>query len=212
MLFLLAALLVGCEPELQACDTMAAYSTTVEVSDFDGAEVPGLTLAYSVDGKDIGTCDQMQGTTWACGVEREGHFVITAAANEFVTQTAETDVVAGECHVVAQQVAIVLEGETVCTAEYVPAMRVNVVGASGEALEGQRVQFRSTETDGAPWEECEGEGENWQCAHGEIGTFDVKAWSSGHKEAFELVTVAMDEAGCHPVTEQVEFALQWGDD
>lgn len=212
MISILATLLLGCEPELEACDTMAAYSTTVEVTDADGGEVPGLTLSYSVDGEELGTCDQMQGTTWACGVERSGNFVITAKANEFVTQTAETDVVAGECHVVAELVDISLEAETYCTAEYVPAMNVNVVGASGETLEGQMVQFRSAETDGAPWEDCEGEGQYWQCAFEQVGTFDVKAWSSGHKEAFELVTVAMDEAGCHPVTEQVDFALQWGDD
>lgn len=212
MFSLIAVLLLGCDEELQACDTMAAYSTTVEVANSGGDEIPDLILTYSVDGVEMGACDSMQGTTWACGIERDGHFVITAAADGFTTQTAETDVVAGECHVEAQQVAIVLEEETTCTAEYVPALIVTVVGAGGEALESQLVQFRSAETDGAPWEDCEGEGESWQCAHEEVGTFDVKASASGHKDAFELVTVEMDEAGCHPVTQQVDFALQWGDD
>lgn len=208
MFGILNTVLLACETEAVGCDTMAAYSTSVVVADYDGNAVPGVAVTYVVDGEDQGPCDAVDATTFACGVERKGHFVISAVAGDFIDTVVEVDVAMGECHVVAEHVTITMD-EVVCTAEYTPAILVALAGSSGETLDQPMVEYRSADVDDAPWEVCEGEGANWQCAFELSGTFDIKGSAAGHAPAFELVTVVMDETGCHPVTQSVALLVDW---
>ncbi len=205
------ALLAACDGgEPLACDTMAAYSTTVTVVDADGAEIPDLTVTYAVDGVEVGACDTFGGT-WSCGIEVAGHFAITAGAAGFADQTVEVDVAEGECHVVGELVELTLEPLD-CTAEAVAGIAVSLTGSYGETLDSPSVQYRDAMIDDTPWVECSGTAETWTCAEELTGTFDVRGTAAGHTEAFDLVIVELDEAGCHPVTESVALVVEWRPD
>lgn len=202
------AILAACDGgEPLACDASAAYSTTVNVVDADGADIPDVVVTYAVDDVEFGACDTFGGT-WSCGVEVAGHFAITASAPGFTDQTVEVDVAQGECHVLAAQVALTLEAAD-CTAEEVAGIAVTLTGSGGETLDTPIVQYRDAMIDDTPWVECSGTGETWTCADELTGTFDVRGTASGHTEVFDLVIVELDEAGCHPVTESVTLVVEW---
>ncbi len=205
---LLFALLTACDGgEPLACDTMAAYSTTLTIVDADGADIPDVAVTYAVDGVEVGACDAFGGT-WSCGVEVAGLFAITAGAPGFADQTVEVDVAQGECHVVGELVELTLEPLD-CTAEAVAGIAVSLTGSGGETLDTPIVQYRDAMIDDTAWVDCSGSGEGWTCAEELTGTFDVRGTASGHTEVFDLVIVALDEAGCHPVTESVALVVEW---
>jgi hypothetical protein len=170
--------------------------------------VANASMTYSVDGVELGDCDAMTTGSWACGIERAGHFVIVTSADGFLPHTLEVDVAEGVCHVEAVVADIVLEAVD-CTAESVVGIEVALSGASGEVLEGESVLFRDAMVDDSAWETCSGAEGSWACAENQAGTFDVVGTADGHSQAFELVTVPLDEAGCHPVTQTVDLIVDW---
>ena len=80
---LLLLSLLGCIDET-GCTEIAVYSTTIALVDEAGAPIEGATLTYTVDGEEPPLpCEELSGGDYVCGIEADGHFVISAAAPGF---------------------------------------------------------------------------------------------------------------------------------
>lgn len=205
-MYLLLLTLLGCIDET-GCTSIAVYSTTVAVTDSDGTPIEGVTLTYTVDGEGPLACDELSPAEYACGLEASGHFVITASRSGYADATAEVDVGADECHPIPEAVSIVLEPVD-CTDVEVPSIVVALTGSGGETLEDPQVAYTFGDTQ-APIACESADGVTWICDQENAGDYVIDAIAAGHEGQSVPVTVVMDEAGCHPVTEEVAIALEW---
>lgn len=208
MTLLLLALL-ACIDE-RACTTIAVYSTTVTVTDPEGVTIEGATLTYSLDGDAPQPCEEYEPGAYACGLEASGHFEITATKTGYADVTGEVDVSADECHPIPEALTLVME-QSDCTAEAVASVAVHLTGSSGEALEDPAVSY-TIGADGPTVPCASADGVDWTCGEEITGDLRIDASASGHQPESVPVTVALDEAGCHPVTESIDIALEWSAD
>lgn len=206
---LLLLTLLGCVDET-GCTEIAVYSTTIALVDSEGGSIEGAALTYTLDGEGPLPCSELEPGEYACGVEADGHFVITATREGYVDASVEVDVAADECHPIPEAVSMVME-PVECTAEAVASILVTLTGSGGETLEDPQVAYTFGDTM-APIA-CVGpggeDGVSWTCDEENVGDYVIDAIASGHAGQSVPVVVEMDEAGCHPVTEQVDIALEW---
>ncbi len=197
--------LFGCIDE-QACTTIAVYSTTIALVDEAGAPIAGATLQYTVDGEEPPLpCEELDTASYACGVETEGHFVITASAEGYEDASAEVDVAGDECHPIPEALTLTMT-EVACTAEAEPAVIVTLSGSGGETLSNPQVAY--TQGDTAASIACESsDGVTWACAEELSGDFVITAAADGHDT--EHVEVVVEAGECGPITEEIEIALDW---
>lgn len=212
MLTPLFVLFAGCPETQQACTDLAAASVTAYVVDAEGNPIPEATATFTVDGGAVQDCESFTDGTYICGWEQAGTIAVTIEAEGFVAATQEVTVGmdAEECHVEQQILDFTLEPVD-CTDVAVPAVQVTLDSLDGEVLENPEVTWSVANSGGDP-QPCQLQGEVWSCAHEETGDLEVYGTASGHTVDYEAVTVALDEAGCHPVTESVALVVQWGED
>ncbi|GDX83514.1 hypothetical protein LBMAG42_53250 [Deltaproteobacteria bacterium] len=199
--------LLGCpDTEQTACDTMAAYSVTVSLVDGEGAPVTTASVNYTVDDGTATACQSVGGGDFVCGIEQAGHFVISATREGYVPVTGEADVVAGECHVKAEALELLLAA---CDDIPHAAFIVDLTAADGSVLENDFVESKSHNTDAAVRYPCAKTQGHWLCAWDDSGLFTVYANADGFAEIESSVDVPMDETGCHPDTQTIamEFPL-----
>lgn len=200
LLFLLAC------PDPLECDTMAAASTSVQVVDASGAPVQEATLTWTSDTGGSGACDAMPDGVWVCGWEVSGEITVTAQAEGYEDGVGSVTVPQGECHVIQQELTIVLDG-IACTTEYVPGVIATLTGSSGEVLDNPVVTWEPADGSAGP-EECEDWSQDqWACAFEQPGDLLIRGTAGGHTEDVEAVTVTADE--CHVITEEVALVVEW---
>ncbi len=204
--------LAACGNQAEICDDMAYWSVSLTVVDAADNAVPTATVTYTVDGEDRGACEQLEGAAFACGIEEAGDFVVTVAAEGFVTESASLTVPQGACHVGGQAVSVVLAAdESECDDVAHAAIRVGLSTQSGADLVNPQVEYRPTDADAAARVECDVNGEWWFCAWDDLsGSFEVYAWADGFAELTEAVTVPTTADGCHPETQTVELVFADG--
>ncbi len=215
MRYLVTLVLLGCPVidddtgNANACTEIAVGSVSLTVVDEGGEAVAGATVTYTVDGGEVLACDDLAEGQWVCGWEVAGSIQVTVAMDGYETHTETVDIGMTDdgCHVVGEVLDVVLL-ERVCTAEYVPAVLATLAGASGETLEDPEVTWSLPNADMAP-QPCTQDGEQWICAEETTGEIEIWGTASGHDTAFELVDVPLDEAECHPVTQEVALVVDW---
>ena len=198
--------LIAC-PETGAtvCDTRATVSVFVEV---EGPE--SATVGYTHEGVEA-ACDANPGGGWFCGYEAAGEITVRATAHGWTPTQATVTVAEDECHVVQEDVMLVMEPAD-CTLEEFPAFVVDVVGSSGEALTGVAVKYASTSADMDPLpcqHDGETEGEDWSCGWNATGGLEIGAFADGHESRWVVVEPQLTDDGCYPVTQELEMALDW---
>lgn len=205
----LLLILTGCPETQQACTDLAAASVTAYVVDAEGNAIADATATFTVDGGAVQDCESFTDGTYICGWEQAGLIAVTIEAEGFTGATQEVTVGmdAEACHVEQQILDFTLE-RLECTDVEVPGILVSLSSLDGETLENPQVTwgFAAADMEPAP---CELQGEVWACAPEETGDLDVYGTASGHTVAYEAVTVSLDEAGCHPVTETVALVVEW---
>lgn len=92
------------------CDTSAAASVQVVVTDATANVLPNPTVSYSVGGGASQPCEAL-GSQYICGWEVSGVLSVTATAEGFQPQTQEVTVPAGTCHVETQNLTMRLSAE-----------------------------------------------------------------------------------------------------
>jgi hypothetical protein len=193
-----------------ACSTIAITSVNLQVLDDSGAVVPGVVATWD-DGSGPKSCDALTESEFACGYEVAGSLAIHVEAPGFQAFDQTVEVSADECHVQGQSVKAVLSAVS-CTTEEVPAVVATVEGAGGEALDQVAVSWDLANADMAA-QPCSLQGDgSWQCAPETTGDLEIQASASGHVTQTLSATVALDDAGCHPVTQTLDFQMQWSPD
>lgn len=195
----------------QGCTDMAAASVGVTVRTADGGSMDGLRVVYTADGGPERACDHITGD-WICGYEVDGNIKVTATLPGYVEQSQMVVVGSDECHVIQEFVDIVLEpDEVACTDIAIPAVEVHLSGSGGEVLDHPMVTWEQDSTAPNPCDTQDG-GLTWECGWEVSGMVYVEAAAGGHVTHGETVSVPLTEDGCHPVTQQVEIALEWAPD
>lgn len=91
-----------------SCDEYAATSVSITVEDDTGAPIDDATVEYAVDDGPFEPCERYDlQSSWFCGIEEAGSFVIQVDWNG-VTDTVELEVEADACHVIPQSHTFVL--------------------------------------------------------------------------------------------------------
>jgi hypothetical protein len=98
----------GAPDAIGACTTEARASVQVEVFGPDGAPLEEAEGTYTVDGGDPQDCLAALPGELVCGFEVPGAFEVTVTAPGFAPQTAQAEVVQGECHVETAQLDVTL--------------------------------------------------------------------------------------------------------
>jgi hypothetical protein len=98
-------------------------------------------------------------------------------------------------------------GGDVCTTEVVPSVVLAITDGNGDAVSSASIVFA---IDGTQTFEgsCDGDCGQVVLAYEAVGQFDIAVRAPGYLRADESVVVELDEAECHPVTEDVDFALE----
>lgn len=193
-----------------ACTEMAAASVMLTVTDANDAEIPGASAEWTGPDGAAGTCDSLGNGTFNCGYEVSGEISVTVSAEGYDDVTKSVVVDHDECHVIGESLTVVLEeSEAVCDEMAAASIQVTLLGASAETLEDQVVQYRDAMVDDAEWMDCDDISGTWVCGWEVTGTFDVSGTASGHDVAYAQATVVLDEAGCHPVTQNVTLQVDW---
>ena len=93
-----------------SCTLEARSSVTVKVVDMAGAVIADAVVTFSVNGGAAETCEAFpDGTSYVCGLEREGQFSITATKGaDTKTQAVTVTKTADGCHVEGQTITITL--------------------------------------------------------------------------------------------------------
>jgi hypothetical protein len=203
--FVLAGCPIGDNP---SCTTIATYSVNVTVVDEQGAAVAEAIVSYSVDGEERGACEDIGDGSFVCGVEEAGHFVITASAQGFEARSQEVVVNENECHVLPETLEISLLSEGCPPGDQGAGIYVTLLGVEGVPLSAPVVQYRDAMIDDTAWLPCESWGDQWACAIGATGTFDVMGTADGYDTAYDLVTVELDPTGCYPEAEDITLQLE----
>lgn len=92
------------------CDTSAAASVQVVVTDATANVLPDATVTYAVGGGASQPCEAL-GSQYICGWEVSGVLTVTAAVSGFEAQSQDVTVPAGTCHVETQNVTLRLNAE-----------------------------------------------------------------------------------------------------
>ena len=110
LLLLLALLLGACAPII-ACTEIAMSSVSVHVEDPDGLAIDDATLTFDSDDLTEEPCQSMGGGDYVCGYEIAGEITVDASHDGYVpaSETLTIEMDADGCHVVGQQITIVLE-------------------------------------------------------------------------------------------------------
>jgi len=96
---------------------------------------------------------------------------------------------------------------TACTAIAVPSVILRIVNPQGGVVPVAAATWRVNNVTGG-LAECRGDCGDLTLAFEVVGQFDIQVTSPGYSAARLSVTVASDEAGCHPVTQQRTVTLQ----
>ncbi len=204
------AFIAGCSRPETACDLMAVSSVTVDLVAEDGGDLSSATVTYAVDGGAPTACDSF-GTSWSCGYEQAGVLTIRAEADGYDAIERDVTVAEGECHVETEQVVLTMAVEFVdCTQEMVPSVLANVVGSTGEVLNGVAVTWARTNSEAAPQACTPYTDDVWQCGEEIAGELEIFAVADGHVGQTQIVTVGADT--CHVLTEGLRFELEWAPD
>lgn len=206
LLALLVALTACDEPVV--CTDLAAASVQVHLEDEQGAPITGAAVTWN-QADAIGPaedCLEMQAGDYTCGYEVEGALVVSISAPGFADETVTVEVSADECHVITEQVDVILEALD-CTTEALPAVELTVVDGQGAEVTGADPQWSAD--GGATWASCDPAHDNvYQCAFETSGEIALSIDDAGPYEPWsDTVTVAHD--GCHPITEAVTATLQY---
>jgi hypothetical protein len=210
MLFLLGCIicefLISKDSDGVACTDIAMASVMLSVVDEEGRLIRGSSASFAVDGERQGGCEGENGE-FICGWEQAGEFEITASAEGFIASSRSITIEQTEdgCHVVGQELVIVLEREEVaCTEEARPSVLVTLV--SERELVRPQVMWGLTYADMAP-QPCSGEGSFWVCGEEVAGSLDIYASANGTHAVMQTVEVPMTEDGCHVITQEIEIRL-----
>jgi hypothetical protein len=96
---------LGCSDDV-ACTLEARSSVVVKVLDAAGVSVTDAEVVFSVNGGIMQACTVLA-TSFVCGMESGGAFVITATRG-IDMGTVEVNVRRDECHVITQTVELIL--------------------------------------------------------------------------------------------------------
>lgn len=188
------------------CTDIAFASLNVAVASADDSVPTGVSVRYSVDGGDMEDCDGADGD-WTCGWETAGEFIVEVTANDHELQTHALTIGEDECHIIPQQLSVVLE-PIECTEELVYGVQLNLVDGVGATLEpgsGAWASWGFANADMAA-QPCDvGPAGSWSCGLEESGPFEIFAGRIGDLADAAYADVAFD--GCHPVTEEALIQL-----
>jgi hypothetical protein len=206
---LVLSALVACHDGVVACTDLAAASVGVTVLDQDGGKIEGATVTFDA-GNGPQDCESFEAGEYICGFEVQGDITIHVSAVGFedAEQVVHVDEDDDGCHVVEQFVTFDMAPAD-CTEQIVPAMHVTVAGEGDEVLSNVDVSWGYPNADMDPIPCDLREDGSWDCAPEESGDLEVYAGADGHQTDIRQIQVDLDAAGCHPVTEEVAFELQW---
>ena len=193
-----------------ACTDIAFASVSLSVVDDGGVAVADAEATFTVDGGETQICENLGGGSYACGWEQAGNIVVTVAKEgyESATETVEVGMTDDGCHVEGQVLELTLE-EKACTAEVITSVLATLSGSSGETLESPEVSWGYADADMEPVPCESGDGVTWACGEDVNGDLEIYGTASGHTTDLEPVTVPLDEAGCHAVTQSVDLVVEW---
>lgn len=185
----------------------------------DGQALAGATVTYRVNGGEVLEAQCANGapaencTVFVAGREVSGTFLLRAEKKDFEPVEKEVEVPMTEdgCHVVTQEVALVLPPAK-CTGEPQPAVQLSVMDdVTWNAIAGATVTYS---LNGDPFVSavCAADVPPAECLAFHVG-YDVsgellmRANAPGYLEGEKTVWVAMDAEGCHSVTQIHEIRL-----
>ena len=199
--------LAGCDTdEPPVCTADVSPSLHVTVASADGSAPEEVSVRFSVDGSDLEDCAGAA-TDWICGEEIAGEFTVEVSAAGHESQNHSLTVEADECHVISQQLDVVLD-PIECTEEIVSSVLLTLTDNEGTVFEvgsGVWAQWSLAEVDMLPLPCVPSSDGRWECGSEESGPFDIVAGKIGSYVASTEVEVGFD--GCHPITEEVELEL-----
>lgn len=202
--------LFGCPSKEIACTDLAAVSVNLTVVDADGSAVPGAVATFD-SGSGPSECFALNEKEFGCGYEVKGTIQIHVEAPGFRSVDQSVEVGADECHVIGELVTVTLD-QVDCTDVEIPGVVATVAGSTGESLEDVTVEWGLANADMMP-QPCDlQEDGSWDCASEHSGDIEVYASAGGHVPEMQTVTVELDADGCHPVTQTVDFQLDWAPD
>lgn len=116
LILVLLISILGCKKDDGiACTQEARAGLNVTVKDAETNNYLGLgTTVLATEGNYSETLEYMEGTipTFAGAWEREGNYILTVSAEGYATYVSETiTVTADECHVIPQQVEVLIQPE-----------------------------------------------------------------------------------------------------
>ena len=196
--------LVGCDRPIQACPAIAQSSVQIDLTDADGAPIPAANVQFSVDGGATQDCESWDDGTYVCGWEQVGEFVISIEADGYEPIEVEATVDGYDgCDLDSQLLDVQLD-EVACTQELVPA----VVGTLSHADSDVQVFWEYVDHD-SPAHPCDFFDIEFQCADEISG--DLRVFAHDDIGGYAEAVVSVEHDGCHPITEEVELELEWGD-
>jgi len=205
-LFLSAA--TGCVictfPGDEVCTEIAVPGVVVTVTDPAGQRVEGASLSVAGMGPRQ-ACDDLGFGEYACGWEQSGLLTVFVEAEGFLPQVLDVEVEHDGCHPITVALPVLLEGDLVCTEEAVASVVLSFIDERGEAVPHVRASF-SLDGEGER-QACTSAGGTLICGVEQVGTVLVDVEAPGFEDALLQYEVAIDEAGCHPVTVFDEVVL-----
>lgn len=199
------------------CTAEVVPSVQLTVRDYAGDDVVDPTVTYDIgEGPVLCTAN---GGLYECGAEIAGDVTIRVDAPGHSSFEQTVTVVADECHVETQVLAVVLDTME-CDAPSTYAVRATVLSASmNEVLQDVAVTWNYVDTDMTP-QPCEQEDATngaqeeedqaypstvWDCAPGVSG--DIEIFAEALNYAPESQVVWADGGSCGGQTVDVEFTL-----
>lgn len=108
LLFALSLAVASCSGKGDSglvCDTSAAASVQVVVTDATANILPDATVSYVAGGGASQPCEAL-GSQYVCGWEVAGLITVTAAVDGYETLSQDVTVPSGSCHVETQNVTL----------------------------------------------------------------------------------------------------------
>lgn len=204
MTILLLPLLGGCfraSPDGGVpCTREARASVQVSLASDSGSPVAEATVTWAAASGDAGACEWWpDGDSWVCGWEQQGEVTVTAGAPGHTPAHVVTVVRADECHVVTEQVTLVLAALD-CTDELVASVQLHVTASTGGPVGEAVAYYVPSDEDWTTPGLCDPglDGLYW-CGWERSGDLDVWVHAPGWTTWAETIRVRHD--GCHPITE-----------
>lgn len=94
------------------CTTEARASVQLTIVDDSGASIPDASASYTIESESWPApqdCEDMGEGTLICGWEVEDTFHIEVQAPGYATEELEVEVGGDECHVITEQIQVVLD-------------------------------------------------------------------------------------------------------